>query len=294
MHKYLRAIGFRQEKSRQELNELIAEAVRTAQEKNYTSMDDKELFFEFNRYFGEDIGICVRGIFDENDMLHCDYHFPFLDSNIVSSTEEISVERHAEKESYAGVCDELKVGVSLIFYLRNMISYLKLKRSNRLDSTPSTLTLTALANQGSIMMPIEKQHDEEIKVQKAMRNRNRLLAQARSGDAEAIESLTLDDMDTYTTINRKIQNEDIYSLVDTYFMPHGVECDQYAILGEIKDCRRVRNEITGEECVIMTLNCNDLYFDVCINREDLYGEPDVGRRFKGTIWMQGRINYPDL
>ena len=38
---------------------------------------------------------------------------------------------------------------------------------------------------------------------------------------------------------------------------------------------------------------NDLNFQVCINKKDLMGEPAVGRRFKGSIWLQGYINYPD-
>ena len=41
----------------------------------------------------------------------------------------------------------------------------------------------------------------------------------------------------------------------------------------------------------MTLCCNDLYFDVCINAADLIGEPQTGRRFKGVIWMQGQVNF---
>lgn len=112
------------------------------------------------------------------------------------------------------------------------------------------------------------------------------------GNEEAIESLTLEDMDTYTTISRKIHKEDVFSLVDTYFMPYGVECDQYSILGEIIDVREEVNRITGEQLVIMSLECNELTFDVCINRKDLYGEPAVGRRFKGVIWLQGYINFP--
>ena len=50
--------------------------------------------------------------------------------------------------------------------------------------------------------------------------------------------------------------------------------------------------LTDEEICVMILSCNDLQFDVCINRADLFGEPAVGRRFKGTIWMQGYINFP--
>ena len=131
------------------------------------------------------------------------------------------------------------------------------------------------------------------KIEKETTNRNRLIAQARQGDEEAIETLTLEDMDTYNAISKKIRKEDILSLVDTYFMPYGVECDQYSVLGEILECSSTKNKITGEELCIMALSCNDLVFDVCINKKDLYGEPLQGRRFKGTIWMQGIINFPE-
>ena len=100
------------------------------------------------------------------------------------------------------------------------------------------------------------------------------------------------DMDTYTTISRKIHKEDVFSLVDTYFMPYGVECDQYSILGEITDVHSDKNRISGEEVFFMTLECNELTLEVCINKEDLYGEPAVGRRFKGVVWLQGNVNFP--
>ena len=120
------------------------------------------------------------------------------------------------------------------------------------------------------------------------------MAQAREGNEEAIETLTLEDMDIYNSVCKKIRNEDVLSLVDTYFMPFGVECDQYSILAEIKECTLIKNKETDEEIYVMTLNCNELTFDMCINKIDLYGEPKVGRRFKGTIWMQGTINFPDI
>ena len=51
--------------------------------------------------------------------------------------------------------------------------------------------------------------------------------------------------------------------------------------------------MTLEEIYQMTINCNDLIFDMCINAKDIYGEPMIGRRFKGSIWMQGYINFPE-
>ena len=39
----------------------------------------------------------------------------------------------------------------------------------------------------------------------------------------------------------------------------------------------------------MKVECNDLIFEICINEKDLEGEPAIGRRFKGTVWMQGSV-----
>ena len=136
--------------------------------------------------------------------------------------------------------------------------------------------------------------NQKKKSRKESKNRSSLIAKARQGDENALETLTLEDMDIYTSISKRIQNEDVYSLVDSYFMPYGVECDQYSVLGEITACKSEVNKLTGEKLHVMTVVCNDVSFDVCINETDLFGEPEVGRRFKGIVWMQGMINFPEL
>lgn len=85
-------------------------------------------------------------------------------------------------------------------------------------------------------------------------------------------------------------NEDILSIVDSYFMPYGVESDQYSVLGEILNVCHIENRLTHQKICVLTIDTNDLIYDICINEEDLLGEPVVGRRFKGNIWMQGCIN----
>ena len=118
-----------------------------------------------------------------------------------------------------------------------------------------------------------------------------MIAAARQGDAEAIESLTLEDIDTYAAVNQRILKEDLFSIVDTLFMPYGLECDHYQVMGNIKDVEKAVNKYTKETIYQLRLECNDMNLDVCINKEDLLGEPEVGRRFKGTIWLQGHINF---
>lgn len=312
MHRYLRSIGFSNVKKREELQELINEVVEQtivvpdklnkktngAKAQEYVSArdiaadEDDRVYAELSLDFVHGAGICVRGEFDEDNRFLYEYYFPYLRGNHVSSNEDITIERQAEKESYAGVCDDIKIGVTMIFYLQNMIPYKRLKALKRLPVQGTSLILSALSVDGTIMMPIIKNEYEKQRIKKVSSERNQLLAQARMGDEDAIESLTLEDMDTYTTISRRIHKEDIFSLVDTYFMPYGVECDQYSILGEIMEFRMDKNRITQEEVIFMTLECNEVTLEICINREDLYGEPAVGRRFKGVVWLQGFIEFP--
>lgn len=293
MHKYLRAVGFSNIQTRADLTSLLRQSIETAQIKNYVSMSNESIFSEFSMEVAKDIGIAVRGEFDEENRFIYEYYFPYLKGSHISSMEEITIERHAEKESYAGVCDELKVGVSLIFYLQNMIPYIKLKNENKLPIVGTSLTLAALSTNGRIMMPIMKDEESLKKNRQIISKRRKLMQKARRGDEEAMESLTLEDMDTYTNVSKKIHTQDLFSIVDTCFMPYGVECDMYSIVGEILACDKRINNITREELWFMTINCNDLMFDLCMNAKDLYGEPMPGRRFKGSIWLQGTVNFPN-
>lgn len=293
MHKYMRAIGFSDYADRKKLKEVLTGVIVDSTKRAYTTNQDEILLGEFCKDFAPNMGIAVCGEFDEEDKFIYDYYYPYLKGTTISSTEDVSVERHAAKESYAGVCDDIKVGVSMIFYLQNMIPYIKAQVQKRLPIRGTTLTLSALSLSGTILMPIEKNERQREKIQKDAGARNKLIAAARRGDEEALETLTLEDMDIYTSISKKIHKEDVFSLVDTYFMPYGVECDQYSVLGEILTCNKVKNQLTGEEVYQMAILCNELTFDVCINIMDVYGEPRVGRRFKGIVWMQGHINFPE-
>ena len=298
MHRYLRAVGFSEVKNREDLQNLINEVVeRTLLHPSDKNKDEKQAEYVWARDIGTDeenkiyaelfldfihgAGICVRGEFEGENRFLYEYYFPYLRGNVISSN-----------ESYAGVCDDIKVGVSLIFYLQNMIPYKRLKAQGKLPIQGTSLVLSALSVDGTIMMPIIKNEHEKERIKRASYERNRLIAQARQGDEAAMESLTLEDMDTYTTISRKIHSDDVFSLVDTYFMPYGVECDQYSVLGEITRMHIDKNRITDEEVIFMTVECNELMLEVCINRADLYGEAAEGRRFKGVVWLQGYVVFP--
>jgi len=293
LHKYMRAIGFSEYCNRKRLKEILTDVIMNSDERAFAMSQDDVMLGEFSKNFAENMGITVCGEYDENDKFIYDYYYPYLKGTGISTHEDVSVERHAAKDSYAGICDEIKVGISIIFYLRNMLPYVNAQYSGKLPIRGTSLTMSGLSISGSVMMPILKDDEQKQRIKRDSVTRSNLLAAAKRGDEEAIETLTLEDMDMYSTISRKIHKEDVFSLVDTYFMPYGVECDQYSVLGEIVAMRMTTNQITGEKIYILTICCNELTFDVCINIIDLFGEPQVGRRFKGVVWLQGFINFPE-
>ena len=202
------------------------------------------------------------------------------------------IERHAEKESYAGVCDDMNLGVSLIFYLQNVTEYLNRRRYGRMESVSTSLILSGLSVEGKILMPVYQKMPVVSEI-KSNQERNRMIQAARDGDEDAIENLTLEDMDTYSMISRRIEEEDVFSIVTTHFMPCGVECDHYNVMGEILNVDLRENNKTHKKIYVMTIESNGIILDVCINQQDLLGEPAPGRRFRGIIWLQGVVNFQE-
>lgn len=290
MHKFLRAIGFSDMK-KEEMKEMVEHIVKyPTVEKAATDSEGNE-FVEISKEFGDFFGITLRGVYREDDSFEMEYYYPYFFGKSLSTRESVDVEKHAEKESYAGICDEVRIGVTLIFYLQNVIDYLTVKNGKGYKTLADGVILGALSTDGKILLPINKTEKQIRNTKENSNDRNYLIAAARDGDEDAIENLTLEDIDTYSLLSRRITHEDILSIVDSYFMPYGIESDQYAILGEIMDCTLLQNEVTGENIYALDIVCNDISFSLCINQKDLVGEPEVGRRFKGTVWMQGSIRY---
>ena len=289
MHSFLKAVGFSKVTKREEMKEIILDVIKNYDEKNVVEDHPDGVFAQFSRFYGNDCGITVCGQYDDDNRFHVEYYYPFFRGTGITTQEQVTVERHADKDAFSAACDDLRIGITLIFYLQNAAEYMKESKKQLTGNQP--LTLSGLAGEGKILFPVLKDK-EAVKVeQESSKNRSSMIAAARNGDEEAMENLTMEEMDTYSMISNRIVHEDILSIVDSYFMPYGIQCDQYSILGEIIEYHTVQNNITEEELVQMTVECNNIRFDICINRVDLLGDPAVGRRFKGTIWLQGQLHF---
>lgn len=292
MHRYLRAVGFSGIQKREEIEALTRFTAECYQTEETAVTAEGEDFSERRKAFAEQMGLLVRGVYDEKDEYRVEYCIPYFTGNTERFYEDMVIERHAEKESYAGVCDDMNLGVSLIFYVQNVTEYLNKIRYGRVENASASLILSGLSVEGKILMPVYQKMPVVSEI-RANQERTRMLQAARDGDEDAIENLTIEDMDTYSMISRRIADEDVFSIVTTHFMPCGVECDQYNIMGDILSVDLRENNHTKEKIYAMTIETNGIIMDVCINQKDLMGEPEVGRRFRGIIWLQGLVHFEE-
>jgi len=289
VHKFLRAVGFSNIRKK-DLDIILEEIIEHPDVMRVTKDSIGNEFSEILKFYGDNMGIMVRGSYDENDVFQINYYLPFSYYDGVSTQEQIDIEKHAEKESYAGVCDEVRLGVTLIFYLQNVADFLSEHRGNIHTKSLYGASLSALSVEGKILLPIQQKVLEKQMANNKLETRKKLIAEAREGNEEAIENLSIQDLDMYSQLSKRIRKEDVFSIVSTSFMPYGIESDQYSILGEIIELEEVINPITEEKIYSMEVECNDMHFRLIINQKDLLGEPAVGRRFKGSIWLQGTVS----
>lgn len=290
MHKFLRTVGFSMYQKKKDIDKLMQSFVSDREKIKLLQMDADSNICEIRAEVATGMGISIVGELDEEDNFQIEYYFPYLLNQERTSEVDCSIQRHTEKETYAGLLDDYRVGISLIYYLENVMEYRERKLKNE-SMEVDFVSLTGLCVNGKILLPIQKTA-KQIEIAKvASKDRSSLLEAAKNGDEDAMETLTIEDIDLYSQVSRRIMREDIYSIIDTCFLPCGIECDQYAVVGDILHIGILTNRITEEEVYDLTLDCNDLIFHTVINKRDLIGEPEVGRRFKGQIWMQGTAKF---
>ena len=289
MHKFLPAIGF-SKLNKEDLTNLIQE-IKLRPDYQESAIDfEGNQFVELRYMVADNVGLVLRGVYDENDEFILDYYYPTLIGDTVSINNEVDVIKQSDRENYFVMVDEIRLGVNLIFHLQNMGEYL---RRNMLPekNINRNIRLAALSVDAKIILPLYDNEKSRIKEKMNNQKRINLVEQAREGNEEALESLTMDEIDLYQRISRRVAREDIFSVVTSFFMPYGIENDKYEILGDILEVKAVTNHLTMEELYIMVVESNDVILEVCINKENLLGEPLEGRRFKGTIWLQGIVDF---
>ncbi|MCR5727974.1 MAG: DUF3881 family protein [Lachnospiraceae bacterium] len=288
MHSFMKSIGFSKKQSQMELETLIKDVVSRADTNRSLIRNNGRVFVEYQKCFAENIGVVVRGEEDDKGVFHIGNYYPFLKSSLKGLDEgEIFIHKKVDSDAYTGMTDDIHLGVSLIFYLHNIVDFME--KGDKVIVNDKKIKLSSLALNGKVILPTQKRIYAHIanKIDNAVKNQ--LLDDAKNGNTEALDYLAMNEMNNNALLNERIKHEDLFSIVETTFIPYGSESDLYTVLANITAARQLRNEETGELLWKLNLVCNDIPFETLINVEDLLGFPTPGMRFKGVIWMQGEV-----
>lgn len=291
MHRYLKCIGFDNITTKAQLKTLFNEVLRSPNTFQVIQDTPDSDFCVITKEFAPNMGLALCGEYTENNDFELEYYYPYYNSEVISTTAPCDFRRQGEKEAYSGSCDDYRVGITIIFHLNNFMDMKEIEENEGYTPAAENIQLSALASEGKILLPLYQTTEEHAAAKLASEKRTSMIEAARNGDKSAMEYLTEDEMRTFAHLNREIGRTDLYSLISTYFMPDGMECDHYAVLGDIERVTLLQNSYSGEEVYKLLLNCNDINFSVVINKSALLGEPEEGRRFKGRIWLQGHGDF---
>lgn len=290
-HSYWNVIGF--DRSTKEGIETLNSLVKMAiSEPNieHTLYIDNEQYNEYHKEILPGAGIIVFGYYRENEFV-VENTYPYVDATeeCILDCYNVSIEQMSDKFAYLGMFDSYIVNMILMFYVKNSCFINSTALDLSLEIDKCKIGLSALSSSGMILLPMEKRVNSENN-RKVYRDRKiNLIERAKKGDEDAIDTLTIDEMETQQMLFHRVQREDVLSIVESYFMPDGLENDKYSIMGDILDIKKEVNPITEHSIYCMQILSNDIQITVMINEKDLTGEPKTGRRFRGKIWLLGEI-----
>ncbi len=291
MHDFMRAVGFRSVRTKKQLKSIVDWVLEQPDQLSIVTKDGESNLAQASREVANRAGITVIGELDERGVLVPEYFFPYIASAHVSSDAHLSYEHQSSKDGYIGMCEDLRMGMALIFTVRNVTEVLRNTQGFPAEPDFSRVALSALAKDGTVLLPLQ-QSERVLKERKARdAERGQLLEDAHMGDPKAMESLAKQEMQRYERVMSRLRDTDVYTLVNSFFMPHGMESDQYYFMGRIVSKQLLENSLTKEKFYRMIVESNGMELTVAINEEDLTGTPEIGCRIKCHAWLMGELKH---
>lgn len=290
MLEYLAAIGLKEYTEENKLQRLISEIVSSPTNKYITNFKDKDsIKIEYEKKFNEKMSLIVRGNLSEQEELTVNFFMPIALSDKTIDIVEADVEIKDEEFLYYVYCEDDDTGTQIDFCLQNVMDYLDIEQDE--NTYIEGAQMMGLSVDGKVILNVDKDDVEKELELEEEQWRKELLKKARQGDMDAQELLEIEAEEMEDIIEERLEEEDLFSILEGFYMPVGVEQGLYSVLGTIEKIKTYVNSLTNEKVYNLTLNCIGVNFEVCINKKDLIGKPMKGMRFLGLCWMQGKLLF---
>lgn len=288
MYQNLESIGFSNVKNAVKLREVLNEVISSPNYRYIISKDEDDIFAEYIKYFGKGIGIAVRGSFDESENMVIESWAPYVETFNKTEIIEVDIDMNEKKEYYA-ICEEEETGSEIEFYLQNVVDFLNIEDDE--DVTIAGAYMVGLSESGTVILPIKKDFMDKVLECENDKLYRTLVRLIREGDNEAEHILQIQQEQLTETITERLEKEDVFSVIEGYFVHDDTDDLAYNILGTIQKIDKIKNTATGEKIYKLNVNAMGVIIDICINEKKILGMPMVGMRFRGKCWIQGKIVF---
>lgn len=289
MHKYLRAIGFGKIKNRLQFDPILKKIMQDPDHKSLASTGLGSTSVQYDKKFGDYIGLSLVGEVDLTGEIFFEHSFPFLFPSPYRREEDSRIEKRCANEAYDGIMED--IGMSIVFYVQNITDYNRYYWYTK-KNTIRGVHFSALSLGGKILLPLAATKESLEAYDKDIAESYELLEKAKKGDSFANDELIIKNIQDKNEADKRSLKEDVFTIVKSSLIPTGVECEEYELTGLIIRVGTDKNSYTGEEIYMLLVKCNELVINIAINKEDLVGTPEMGRRFRGVVWLQGYLSLP--
>ena len=281
----MRAIGLSEFSGENEIDRLVLDMLENSEVRNVLHRTGKNTLMEYIRDMGSGLGVSLRVTLGEANEVVSSAVLPYLIANTPPSTYiDIEVDE-ADGGGFVAVGEEASSGNEIVFSVQNPLGFTD--RALYIDE--SAIKVAGISTSGKVILPVERDQEQEEQREEEERCHVELLRRARSGDVAAMEDLEELEEAAGDTIRERLMEEDFLTVVEGFLMPAEDNEHFASILGDIRLVERIQNADTEEELVLLSLNVTGSVIQVCISPNDLEGMPTQGMRFLGTCWLQGWI-----
>ena len=175
MHKYLRAVGFSCYERKSQIDEFFTEHLKDENLISTYTTFDMRMCGQYNIDVCSGAGISVICEQEKSAIANIDFYYPFLKGYDYTLIQECTIEKHSDNESYAGIIDDYRMGIALIFYLTNANVYNSLiKKYKFSDIKIDRIFLSALSVEGRIILPVKNKNNNENNKEKGQNKKRHI------------------------------------------------------------------------------------------------------------------------
>lgn len=293
MYEYLRSIGFARYMGRNSAIRKLLEILWCRPENKVRKeyLQNGDVLYEKYVRVGTNIGIRFIGEMAEIEGFSMEAFYPYAYTQDMSIYSRLEIYKLLGNKKYICETKGKDLKDMIFFNLDNVIDSLVLgKRGFK----AAQIYFSAFSIKGKIILGIQKSKLQEQKQKKMKQEHLENVYAASLGDEKACEILMMEEIDQYSMLMKRMRFEDFYSIVESSLFPIGLEPDTYRLIGNILSVEKSINIFTREEVYDLLVSYNDIKIHLFINAYDLIGEPKVGRRFKGEVWLTGRCEWKEF